>query len=136
MWYDEEKILLALNASELPDDEQQDLLDDVGVRIGEAIDASLGEQQRAEYRKLLDADQQAIFAWLNHYKPDYKDDPVYQELAEAYEEDPEKIQPEKIVATLNWVEKNVPNAVDIVAKTVHSYREERASTSQPPGLVQ
>ncbi len=130
MWYNEDNILQELNATELPVDDQQALLDNVGVRVGEEIEKRLSEQQINEYRAIVDADQDVIFAWLNQNQPDYKNDPIYNEVASGYDADPEKIQPEKIVASLSWVKLNVPDASEIVSRVVLSYKQTRTTTVQ------
>ena len=136
MLYDEEKILLELNAVGLTDEEQQDILDNVGVRLGEALQPTLSEGQWAEYKAIVDANQEVIAAWLAKYIPEYKKSELYEQLAVEYDDDPEKIQPEKVVASVGWVEKNIPNVDEIIAKVISDYREERIAAVESINLVQ
>ena len=136
MLYDEEKILLELNAVGLTDEEQQDILDNVGVRLGEALHTTLSDTQWAEYKAIVDANQEVISAWLAKYMPDYKNSDLYEQLAVEFDDDPEKIQPEKVVASVGWVEKNVPNVDEIIAKVISDYREERIAAIESINLVQ
>lgn len=122
--YDEETILQELHATELSESEQQELLDQVGIRVGEVIEAQLSEQQMNEYKAIVDANQDVIFAWLDQNQPEYKEHQLYKELTLGYEEDPEKIQPEKVVASIGWVEANVPNVEEIVGKVVEAFKQE------------
>lgn len=125
--YNEDLILQELNATNLAAEEKQEVLDQVAVRVGEAIGAQLTDAQRNEYQAIVDANQDVISAWLDQNMPDYKDSPIYQEVAAGFETDPEKIQPEKVVASIGWVEVNIPNANEVVAQVVAAYKQERGA---------
>lgn len=129
--YDEEKILEALDATNLSEDAQQRLLDQVGLHVGREIETTLSEQQRNEYRAILDADQGVITTWLEQNMPAYKESELYKELADGYESDPERVQPEKVIATIGWTTANVPEIEVIVNKVVEAFKLVRAQHVSP-----
>jgi len=135
--YDEEKILEELGATHASEEAKQQLLDHVGLYIGREIEAQLSEQKRNEYKAILDADQEVIYAWLEQNMPEYKNSELYKEVMDAYETDPEKVQPEKVIATIGWVTAEVPNLEAIVTKVVEAFKRVKAGAPAPSAnLVQ
>lgn len=120
--YDEAAILEALGATHAPEEKQQQLLDQVGLHIGREIEAGLSEQQRNEYKAILDARQSVIDTWLEQNMPAYKESELYKELVIGYESDPERVQPEKVIASIGWVTANVPNLDEIIDRVVDAFK--------------
>ena len=134
--YDENTILQELNAVGLSDEDQQDILDNVAIRVGEAIEPTLTEEQLKEYRAIVDANQEIIDAWLAKNVPDYKTSDLYEEVEVQNDLDPDRVQPDKVVATIEWVKANVKDVDTIFAKVIADYREERLAAVESINLVQ
>lgn len=122
--YNQEQIIEILGISSWPEDKRQDAIDSAMHRIGEAIDASLTEQQNNEYQAIIDDDRGIIDAWLEQNVPDYKQSPVYQSFEEGVAEDPEQNSPEKLFASIAWIQFNVPNVKDVISKALADYKQE------------
>lgn len=114
--YHDEELLKKIGANNASDEEKTRLLEQFNTLVGEAISEGLSEQQLNEYQAIIDDDGDVIDAWLSHNVSDYKNTALYQEFANAYESDPEKNSPEKLFATIAWIELNVPNRQEIVDK--------------------
>ena len=87
----------------------------------------LTEQQFNEYKAIVDDNHEVIDAWLDQNVPDYKESPVYKEIEGGYDADPEKNNPAKLFASIAWIQVNVPNVQDIIAKALDEYKQELAS---------
>lgn len=122
MIYNETKVLEALGGLNLSPAEQQKLLDQVGVRVGEAIESQLTDRQLNEYKAIVDANQTVIFAWLEQNMSDYKESKLYKTAEKLYENDPEKVQPEKIVASFGWIKANVKGSSKIIDSVIESMK--------------
>ncbi|MDB5162540.1 MAG: hypothetical protein JWO54_62 [Candidatus Saccharibacteria bacterium] len=125
--YQEEQLIEQLGVGNLPKERQAEILAQLNYKIGEALTAEYSEQQINEYEAIINDDHDVIDAWLSQNVPDYKDSPVYQELASGYDSDPEHINPAKVFASLAWTQVNSPNAQDTVAKVIDQYRQELAT---------
>ena len=124
MQFDAEDIIKRLGIESLPADEQEEIIDTLNERIGASISMSLTEQQINEYQAIIDGRQVVIDAWLDQNLPNYKDTEVYKEVLAGFESDPEKVPGDKVVASIAWVEKNVPNKESIVAKAIEDFSRE------------
>lgn len=94
--------------------EQQRVLDELNMLVGEAMLGHLGEEQIAEYEAIINGDQAVIARWLTENDPHYADSIAYQQLAEGFEDDPDKVPADKVYASMAWVEKNNPNLSETV----------------------
>lgn len=124
MQFDAEDIIKRLGIESLSADEQEEIIDTLNERIGASISMSLTEQQINEYQAIIDGRQVVIDAWLDQNLPNYKDTEVYKEVQAGFESDPEKVPGDKVVASIAWVEKNVPNKESIVAKAIEDFSRE------------
>lgn len=125
--YDREQLIEQLGIQAWPEDKQDQAVEVAIYKIGEATTSQLTEQQFNEYQAIVDDDQSVIDSWLAANVPDYKDSPVYQELEAGYNEDPEKNNPAKLFASVAWIQVNVPNVQDLIAKALEEYRQELAT---------
>lgn len=122
--YQEEQLIEQLGIGNLPKERQDAILEELNYKIGEAISAEYTEQQMNEYQAIINDEHAVIDAWLDKYVPDYKESPVYQEIASGYDSDPEHINPAKVFASMAWTQVNSPNAPEIVAKVIDDFKKE------------
>ena len=120
----DEAILKQIGMENAPEAERLAALDQLRTLIGEAISATLSEQQLNEYQAIIDDDTEVIDAWLENNVPDYKNAALYQEFAEGFDSDPEQNSPEKLFATVAWIELNVPNRQAIVDEVIANFKPE------------
>ena len=120
----DEAILKQIGMENAPEAERLAALDQLQTFIGEAISATLSEQQLNEYQAIIDDDTEVIDAWLENNVPDYKNAALYQEFAEGFDSDPEQNSPEKLFATVAWIELNVPNRQAIVDEVIANFKPE------------
>jgi len=125
--YQEDQLIEQLEIGNLPRERQVEILEELNLKIGEAISAGYSEQQVNEYEAIINDNHDVIDAWLEQNVPDYKDSPVYQELAAGYDTDPEHINPAKVFASLAWTQVNSPNAQEVVAQVVDDFKKELAT---------
>ena len=120
----EQEMIQRLGIESWPEDRQQAALTELNMRIGDALDAKLTDQQRTEYQAIIDANQDVIEAWLGQHALEYKQTPMYQEILAAYEEDPEKNDPAKIYTSIAWTQVNLPDTQQVVDEIVAAYKTE------------
>lgn len=122
--YQRDQIIEQLGIQQWPK-ENQDKAVELGIyRIGLAITKLLTEQQFNEYTAIVNDNKEVIDGWLEANVPDYKESPVYQQFVAGYEDDPEKNRPEKLFASVAWVQMHVPNLQDVIAETLAVYKKE------------
>lgn len=126
MNFDTEDIVKRLGIENLSASEREEILDELDVRTGAAVAKILDDRQLREYQAIIDGNQTVIDAWLDQNLPDYKDSAVYKEVQAGFSSDPEKVPGDKVVASIAWIEKNVPNIKEIVEATLIEYKEELA----------
>lgn len=126
---DEQMIIDALGIANWSEEQRRPVIDEATLRIGSAVSSTLSEQQRNEYTAILDDDYAVINAWLDQNVPDYKNNPLYQEIAQSYETDPEQNNPSKLFATLAWLQMNVPNMQELLDTTLATYKQELSQTA-------
>lgn len=127
MNFDTEDIIRQLGIESLPPDEQDKILDELDDRTGEAISQTLSDRQLTEYQAIIDGNQTVIDAWLDQNFPDYKDSSIYKEVQAGFSTDPAKVPGDKVVASIAWVQKNVPNVQEIIKSVLEKYKEELRS---------
>lgn len=125
--FQDEQLIEQLGIEALSADEQTKIIEEANRRVGDAVSENWTEQQQNEYQAIIDSDQAVIDAWLEHNVPDYKETDIYKEIAKGFDEDPEHIAPDKVVASIAWIQLNAPNAQEIAAKVVDTYKNELAS---------
>lgn len=104
-----------LEIENLSEEQQQNVLDEYKMQIGEALAKNLSEEQLAEFESIINGDQAVIDSWLAGNRPDYLNDSRYQEIAEATSADnPENVTPDKVYATTAWLEVTNPDFSSVV----------------------
>lgn len=124
--YQDEQIIEQLGISELPQDEQAEIVNEAQVRIGELISSKLTDEQVAEYQAIIDGNSDVISSWLDKSIPDYKNEVVYQTFEEGVEADPEHNDPAKLFASVAWVQLTVPDIQNVVAEALEAFKQELA----------
>ena len=124
---DSDDLIVELGIQDYSPDEQQRVLDELNMLVGEAMLGHLSEEQVTEYESIINDDQEVISRWLNENDPSYKDSLVYQQIAEGTEGDPENISADKVYASMAWIEKNNPNLNETVATIKAELKESIAA---------
>ncbi len=122
--YQRDQIIEQLGIQSWPPEKQEEAVEIAVHRIGAAVTEQLSEQQFNEYEAIVNDNQTVIDAWLAANVPNYKDSPVYQELAAGYEEDPEKNNPAKLFASIAWIQVNVPQAQAAIDHALEAVKQE------------
>lgn len=122
--YQEHQLVEQLGIGNLPQERQAGILEELNYKIGQAIAEGYSEQQTSEYEAIVNDDKEVIDAWLAQNVPDYKNSPVYKELASGYDEDPEHVNPAKVFASLAWTQVNSPNAQEVVTQVIDDFKKE------------
>jgi isocitrate lyase len=112
---DSDELITELGIEGYSPEEQQRVLDELNMLVGEAMLSHLSEEQVSEYEAIINGDQEVITSWLTANDPDYRASIAYQQLAEGYEDDPDKVPADKVYASMAWIEKNNPNLSETVA---------------------
>lgn len=123
----DEYILSKLDTEKLTDEQKSAVLEQVRTIIGETISEQLSEEQLNEYQQIINEDIDVIQEWLEQNVPEYKKSVVYREIAAHVEADPEHNNPEKIFASIAWVELNVPNVKEITDRVLETFEPELES---------
>ncbi|MDB5159872.1 MAG: hypothetical protein JWO99_135 [Candidatus Saccharibacteria bacterium] len=110
-----EDLITELGIEALEPERQLRIIDELNIRVGEAIMSGLAEEQITEYEAIINGDQAVISSWLASNDPGYADTIAYQQLAEGVESDPDKVPADKVYASMAWIEKNSPNLSETVA---------------------
>lgn len=121
---DEQYIIETLGIAEWPEEKRQLTVKEATMRIGTALMDGLSEAQYAEYTAIVDDNHEVIGTWLEANAPNYQESPTFQAIAADAEADPERNRPEKIFATLAWMQANIPDVQDRVAQTLAAYKQE------------
>ncbi|MES2630838.1 MAG: DUF5663 domain-containing protein [Patescibacteria group bacterium] len=127
--YQEDQLIEQLEIGHLSKESQAEILEDLNLRIGEAVSAELTEQQLTEYEAIINDNHDVIDAWLSQNAPEYKNSSAYKEIAAGYDQDPEHINPDKVFASLAWTQLNSPNAQEIAAKVIQDFKKELSERS-------
>lgn len=110
-----DELITELGIENYSPEDQQRALDELNMLVGEAMLGHLSEEQVDEYEAIINGDQEVITSWLAENDPRYAETVAYQELAEGYEDDPDKVPADKVYASMAWIEKNNPNLNETVA---------------------
>lgn len=124
---DDDQIINELGVQDLSPEQQQIVLDEFRMLVGEALAKDLSDEQMTEYFAIIDGNEEVIAAWLSENVPDYKEMIAYQELAKGYEDDPDHVSPEKVFASFAWVQKNNPNLAETVEEIKAALKANLAS---------
>lgn len=109
-----DELIVELGIEKFSPEQQQRVLDELNMLVGEAMLGHLSDQQVSEYEAIINGNQEVITNWLNENDPNYQETVAYQQLAEGYEDDPDKVPADKVYASIAWLEKNNPNLSETV----------------------
>ena len=108
-------LIAELGIERLTPAQQQSVIDELNMRVGEAVLGGLSAEQVKEYEAIINGHQEVITAWLTANDPGYADTVAYQQLAQGFEDDPDKVPADKVYASMAWIEKNNPNLAQTIA---------------------
>ena len=108
-------LITELGLEALSPEQQERVVEELNMRVGEAMIGNLSEEQVREYEAIINGDQAVITSWLENNDPEYKDTVAYQQLAVGYETDPDKVPADKVYVSMAWIEKNNPNLAETVS---------------------
>jgi len=111
---DDDQIISELGIENLDPEQQQEVLNEFRMLVGEALAKDLSNEQMTEYFAIIDGNEAVIASWLTENVPDYKEMIAYQELAKGFDQDPDQVSPDKVFASFAWVQKNNPNLAQTV----------------------
>lgn len=110
-----DELITELGIESYTPEEQQRVLDELNMLVGEAMLGHLSEEQVTEYEAIINGNQEVITNWLTENDPLYQDSIAYQELAVGFEDDPDQVPADKVYASMAWIEKNNPNLNETVS---------------------
>lgn len=110
-----DELITELGIENYSPEEQQRILDELNMLVGEAMLSHLSGEQVNEYEEIINGNQEVISHWLDENDPDYADTIAYQQLSEGYDVDPDKVPADKVYASMAWIEKNNPNLNETVS---------------------
>jgi len=119
---DVQDIIKQLGIAGRSEAEQERIIDEYDIRVGDAIAATLTEEQFEEFKAITYQDQPVIDAWLAKFAPDYKETDLYKELIQ----DEDEVQATKVFATVGWLEENVPDYQAIADRVLDAFKKELA----------
>ena len=125
-----DQLITELGIEMLTAEEQQHAIDELNMRVGEAIIGGLSEEQVNEYEAIINGNQEVITSWLQTNDPSYADTIAYQQLAEGFEDDPERVPADKVYASMAWVEKNNPSFGETVARIKQELKDSLNQSTQ------
>ena len=108
-------LIVELGIERLTLAQQQSVIDELNMRVGEAVLGGLSTDQVKEYEAIINGHQDVITAWLKANDPEYTETTAYQQLAQGFEDDPDKVPADKVYASMAWIEKNNPNLNQTIA---------------------
>ena len=108
-------LIVELGIERLTLAQQQSVIDELNMRVGEAVLGGLSTDQVKEYEAIINGHQDVITAWLKANDPEYTETTAYQQLAQGFEDDLDKVPADKVYASMAWIEKNNPNLNQTIA---------------------
>ena len=103
------ELIQELGIENLTPQEQQNVIDELNMQVGEALAEKLTTEQLEEYQQIIDGNQEVITSWLASNAPDYLETEAYKEIEKGVAGDPEHVPADKIYAYLAWVDVNNPD---------------------------
>lgn len=119
---DEQDLIAQLGATDRSAEDQERILDEYDLRVGDAIADGLTDEQFAEFKAITYGEQGVIDAWIANFAPDYKETSLYKELVQNEGD----LHADKVYATVGWLEENVPDYESIAARVLDEYKKELA----------
>lgn len=113
-----------LNLKNYPQHERDQIVAEVEQRIGERAFSGLPEDKAHEFQEIFYDNIAHIDWWLGENDPTYKETELFKDTVEIVNEDgnPDNIRPEKVYATIRWIDLNVPNYSEIAQQVIDEYK--------------
>ncbi len=107
-----------------PAAEQQDILLEFQMRVGDQLMERATDEQNAEYRDIINDNREVIQRWLDQHAPDYRESEAFMLAQQQAAMEEDDIWPEKIYASMAWITVTFPDYQEIVAQVAEQYRQE------------
>lgn len=119
------KIEELLSIKDFSPEEKEIIVAEVQSIIGERAFDKLPDGKEEEFRKITYDDVDHINWWLGENDPNYHDTELFKDVKEAVNEDgnPDNIRPEKVYATMRWIDLNVTNQSEIAQEVINEYKD-------------
>ena len=104
--------------------ERELIIAEVEQRIGERAFSHLPEAKNYEFQEIVYDNIEHIDWWLKENDPEWRESEAFKDAVEIANEDgnPDNIRPEKIYATMRWIELNLPNYDETAKQVIEEYR--------------
>lgn len=120
---DTQQIIEELGIQHLSSSEQEELVSEYYVRLGEAMSVGRTEAQLNEFQAIIDGNQHVIDAWLEQHRPGYEDEDAYKLFLDtATRNNPEGVQPDKMYASAAWIQENIPNIAELMQQVTQEVK--------------
>lgn len=113
-----------LGIAGLADDVREGIIDEAYERIGAVVSRDLSDEQQSEYQRIIDGDQSIIDDYLSAHLPGYKELPMYKQIVDGRNDNPEGVGADKVVASFDWVQRYVPDIQARTDEALNAYRQE------------
>jgi isocitrate lyase len=124
----DDQFLKDLGLDQLPEDQRQAFLDHIysqlELRVGTRLSEGLTDAQLAEFESFVDRDDTKVQQWLAANTPQYKSDPVYQQMQQGASQDVDEAVLMAEYASLKWLGVNRPDYRDIVQQVLEEIKKE------------
>ncbi len=124
----DEKFLADLGLGDLPEEQRKPFLQHVynqlQKRVGEILSDGMSDEQLQEFEAIIDRHDGAVDTWVDQYRPDYLNDPLVTQLAQAVQLPVDHPNIKAEYAATKWLEVNRPDYRDVVAKTLEELKQE------------
>lgn len=125
MYKFDDNFLESVGLGSIPAEQKEAFLqyaqDQLEVRIGEKMSEGLSDEQLDEFEKIIDNDQATLDKWIAG-AGDYKNDAVYQKLAENIGGTDEDVLGDYVTA--KWLNQNCPQYQQIIQESIDALRAE------------
>jgi len=125
MYKFDDNFLESVGLGSMPAEQKEAFLqyaqDQLEVRIGEKMSEGLSDEQLDEFEKIIDNDQATLDKWIAGAS-DYKNDAIYQKLAENIGGSEEDVLGDYVTA--KWLNQNCPQYQQIIQESVDALRAE------------
>ena len=102
---DDQQLISDLGIEDLSPEQQRQILEQLTMKIGEALAADLSEAQLQEFQGIIDEDTGVIEHFLQTNAPNYKETPLYEEISK----DNGGVSVDKLYAYSVWLAINKPD---------------------------
>lgn len=123
--------LTSLGLSDLPQDKQQEIAQQLQTeleeRVGEKLTAGMSDEQLAEFDALMENDEQAVQQWLQANRPNYSDREDFKVLTKEAGIAEDQPVPSNVLsgyAVASWIEVHHPDYKEVVDETMKELKAE------------